>query len=253
MPSCSECPEQPISEAGLCEKHFVEWVERRVLDTVDEFRMILPGERVVVAASGGKDSLTLLNILSRRHEVTALCIDEGIADYREHTIVDLERFCTERGIKLKVVSFKDELGQTLDELNPVHPCSTCGVHRRDLMAKHAEGYDVIATGHNLDDEAQVILMNLFKNHAMRPRPVLEGNTHFVRKVKPLYFIPEADVRRYAYILGLVSRFTECRNANLSFRRDVQHFLENREQELPGSKELLVRLYLQKTVHSNKAP
>jgi tRNA-5-methyluridine54 2-sulfurtransferase len=247
MSSC--CSQPAISERGLCEQHFIEWLEETVFDTIAEFNMIQEGEKVVVAASGGKDSLTLLNILAKKYNVTALCIDEGIADYREHTIVDLEKFCKEKNVPLIIKSFKEEKGHTLDEINPQHPCTTCGIYRRELMAKHAEGFDVIATGHNLDDEAQVILMNVFKNHAMRPQPVLEGNKLFVRKIKPLYFIPEADIKRYAYLLNLVSEFTECRNANLAFRRDIQHFLERRELEHPGSKEKLVKRYLS-TVRSS---
>ena len=99
------------------------------------------------------------------------------------------------------------------------------------------------TGHNLDDEAQAVLMNIFKHHAMRPQPVLPRTERFTKRVKPLYFMLEADVRRYAYILDLVSAFTECRNANRSHRRAVQQFLERREQETPGAKEALIRNYL----------
>lgn len=246
--SC-HCGEPAISERGLCEQHFIAWLEDKVLQTVEEFGMIGRGEKVLVAASGGKDSLTLLNVLSKRYPVTALCVDEGIAGYREKTIDDLERFCTERGIPLVIKSFKEEKGHTLDELDPVHPCTDCGIYRRDIMAAHAKDFDVIATGHNLDDEAQVILMNVFKNHPMRPQPVLQGNSAFTRKVKPLYFIPEADIKRYAYLLDLVTEFTECRNANLSHRRAIQHFLEKREAEVPGTKEKLVKNYLS-TVRSS---
>jgi tRNA(Ile)-lysidine synthase TilS/MesJ len=237
------CGEQAISERGLCDVHFSEWFEEKVYDTIAEFEMIKENERVLVAASGGKDSLTLLKILAKKHNVTALCIDEGIAEYREKTIDDLKHFCDSHSIPLVIKSFKQEKGHTLDELNPEHPCTNCGIYRRDIMAAHAKDYDVIATGHNLDDEAQAVLMNVFKNHAMRPQPVLPKNSLFTRRVKPLYFMPEADVRRYAYIHDLVSEFTECKNAGLSHRRAIQHFLERREAEKPGSKEHLIRHYV----------
>jgi tRNA(Ile)-lysidine synthase TilS/MesJ len=237
------CGAQRISERGLCKEHFCEWFKETVNKTIDGYKMIKQGERVLVAASGGKDSLTLLDILSERFDCTALCIDEGLANYREHTIEDLERFCAERKIKLIIKTFKDERGFTMDEKKPAHPCTTCGIGRREIMAAVSKDYDVIATGHNLDDEAQVIMMNVMKHHAMLPQPVLEGAEGFTRKAKPLYFMHEADVRRYAYIKGLVTSFVECRNAALSHRRAIQKFLENRERESPGAKERLVKKYL----------
>lgn len=241
--TCTLCTQPAISERGLCQDHFLEWFEREVNKTIDEYAMIEEGERVLVAASGGKDSLTILDILSKRFNCTALCIDEGLAGYREHTIEDLKRFCTERNIALVIKTFKEERGYTMDEKNPEHPCTTCGIGRRDIMASMAKEFDVIATGHNLDDEAQAIMMNIAKHHAMKPQPVLKGNEHFSRRVKPLYFMPEADIRRYAYLKDLVSGFTECKNAHLSHRRAIQKFLENRERENPGAKERLVRNYI----------
>lgn len=237
------CKESPISERGLCKEHFSEWLENSVAQTIKEYSMINPQDRVLVAASGGKDSLTVLKILKKLgFNVTALCIDEGISNYREHTIVDLEKFCTEHDISLSIKTFEKEKGTKLETLNPTHPCTTCGVWRRDLLASGAKDFDVIATGHNLDDEAQSILMNVFKNHPMRPAPVLAANKAFTKRVKPLYFISEADIRRYAYIHDLVSVFTECPNADSTFRRTIQNFLENRERETPGAKERIVRSY-----------
>lgn len=242
MNNC-QCGQPAISERGLCETHFSEAIEQKVFETIAQYHMIKEGEKILVAASGGKDSLTLLNILSKKYHVSALCVDEGIANYREKTIADLEKFCSARNIPLVIKSFKEEKGTTLDDLNPAHPCTNCGIWRRDIMASTAKDFDVIATGHNLDDEAQAVLMNIFKHHAMKPQPVLEGNATFTRRVKPLYFIAEQDVRRYAFIHDLVSEFTECRNANLSHRRAVQHFLERREAEHPGAKEALLKQYL----------
>jgi tRNA(Ile)-lysidine synthase TilS/MesJ len=206
--------------------------------------MIHDGERVLVAASGGKDSLTLLKILAQKYDVTAVCIDEGIAGYREHSIVDLQNFCTPNNIPLIIRSYKAEKGTRLDAMALTHPCSTCGVWRRELLADAAKDFDVIATGHNLDDEAQTIMMNVCKHHPMKPKPVLLGRPGFTKRVKPLYFIAEADVKRYAFIHKLVSSFVECPNAAQAHRRHIQHYLENRERTHPGSKERLVRGYLE---------
>ncbi len=237
------CGKPAISERNLCAEHFTDWFEQSVHETIAEYNMIAQGDHVLVAASGGKDSLTLLKILSKKYKTTAVCIDEGIAGYREHSIADLEKFCTAHNIPLVIRSYLQEKGTRLDSMDLKHPCSQCGVWRRELLADSAKEYDVIATGHNLDDEAQTIMLNIMKHHAMKPRPVLPGIPGFARKIKPLYFIAEADVRRYAFIHKLVSSFVECPNAAQAHRRAVQHFLENRERDHPGAKEKLVRQYL----------
>ena len=242
MNNCS-CGQPAISERGLCETHFCDWLEALVWKTVEDFSMINPGERVLVAASGGKDSLTLLHILAKKYDVTAFCVDEGIAGYREKTIADLERFCKARNIPLLIKSFANEKGTTLDALHAPHPCTNCGIWRRELIASTARDFAVVATGHNLDDEAQAVMMNMARHHAMRPQPVLPANEMFVRRIKPLYFVPEADVRRYAYIHDFVSSFVECPNAPISFRRAIQEFLQYVETAHPGSKEALLRRYV----------
>src|SRR5690349_21019976 len=125
------CGKAAISERNLCSEHFTEWFENTVHDTIATHNMIAPTDRVLVAASGGKDSLTLLKILSSKYNTTAVCIDEGIAGYREHTIVDLQKFCDANNIPLVIRTYEHEKGTRLDSMPLTHPCTQCGIWRRE--------------------------------------------------------------------------------------------------------------------------
>ena len=252
---CTLCKQRAVIEDPvLCKDHFTEYVENTVAETIQRFNLITSNDRIVVAASGGKDSLTLLNILNKSgYAVVALAIDEGIAPYREKTLHDLTRFCQSHNIPLHIYSYEDEFGMPLDEMLRKHrfnPCSLCGVFRRYLLnTKSRElGATKLVTGHNLDDEAQAILMNLFKHNAeVLPRSgpmtgVLLDN-RFVRRVKPLYFLTEKQIMTYAFLQGLTGNFNECPNASQSFRNAIRDWLNDIEREFPGSKCRLVNTFI----------
>lgn len=248
---CKKCSANSIY-ANLCKKHLVEYVQDTVVETIKEFDLLSEKDKVMVAASGGKDSLTVLDIVSMIHkDVTALAIDEGIEDYRKSTLEDLKKFCDSRSIKLKIVSFKDEYGKTLNEImqkGHVSACRVCGVFRRQLMNRFSKDYDVIVTGHNMDDELQSIMMNLWKGNlqlAARAGPktgVIESS-RFVKRIKPLYFIPEKMVRIYTILQGFDVKFVECPYAHDSFRHKVGSILNKWESESPGVKENFIRSFL----------
>ena len=112
---CSKCSNKAVfKNPTYCKEHFIRYVESNVKKTIRQFRLLDKNDKVVVAVSGGKDSITCLHILSKWYEVEALAIDEGIKGYREYTLKDLERFCKERKIKLNIFSIKDEFSFSLD-------------------------------------------------------------------------------------------------------------------------------------------
>jgi uncharacterized protein (TIGR00269 family) len=240
-----------FSQPTLCRTHFIEYFEQKVKRTISEFSLITPGERIAVAVSGGKDSLTILTLLHGWHgDVTAVAIDEGIAGYREHTLKDVVRICEERGIPLIIKSYKELTGMTLDEMlakKQMHPCTVCGALRRHLLLVASKGFDVLATGHNADDEAQAVLMNIIKgNTEVFPRvgPVSGGGAKgFTKRVKPLYFCTEKEVMTYAFLKGLVREFTECPNIDESYRHLVRDELNSYAQSHPGVKERMLRRFL----------
>jgi uncharacterized protein (TIGR00269 family) len=173
------CKEKPIIElqAGqkLCKKHFTEYFENKVFKTITKFDLIGKEENLGVAISGGKDSLTLLHILNKlsrqnpKIKLTGILIDEGIKDYRDKSLEAAKEFCQKNNVKLEIYSFEEEFGMSLDNMLKVldvKPCTICGIFRRYLLNKKSRElkFTKIATGHNLDDEAQSIMMNQFKNN-----------------------------------------------------------------------------------------
>lgn len=238
--------------AAYCKSHFIKHFESKVAATIKRYELISREDKVAVACSGGKDSTAVLYILNKfGYGVTALAVDEGIRGYRNNTLEDLRNFCSRNSIPLKVVSFRSEFGFTLDkavEKVKVLPCNVCGTLRRHLLNSAAKGFDRIVTGHNLDDEAQSVMMNLFRNNlslAARLGPVtgVVKDKKFVPRVKPLYFCYEKEAAAYAFLQGFGIRFNECPHSTASFRASVRDFLNGLEQEQPGTKQNIVCSFL----------
>src|SRR3989344_70420 len=122
---CKNCLNKPVikltnNNIQLCKQHFIKYFERKVFNTIRNYKLIEKNDKVGVAVSGGKDSLTVLNILIilknkiRKFEIEAIAIDEGIKDYRDETLENAKKFCNENKIKLHIFSYKEEFGDTLD-------------------------------------------------------------------------------------------------------------------------------------------
>ena len=264
------CKEKPviILESGekLCKRHFTDYFEGKVLKTIRQFHLIEKEENLGIALSGGKDSLTVLHILSRlskenpKIKINAIAIDEGIDGYRDKTLEIAKKYCYENEISLNIFSYKEEFGATLDgmlKILNVRPCTICGILRRYLLNKKSKELKLtkLATGHNLDDECQSILMNQFKNNieaSARLGPkvgigndnIIVNNNMFVQRIKPLYLCTEKEVTTYAFLNGLLDDFAECPNAVLSYRAQVRDMLNEIEHKFPGTKYSIANSFLQ---------
>ncbi len=258
------CDEKPvftlIAGERLCKDHFIEYFENKVFKTIRQFQLLEKEENLGVALSGGKDSLAVLNILKKlsvqnpKIKINAIAIDEGIDGYREKTLKKADEFCKENGIALHVFSYKQEFGFTLDEILKkldVKPCSICGVFRRYLLNRksHELKLTKLATGHNLDDECQSVMMNQFKSSIrasarLGPKVGIESNEKFVQRIKPLYLCPEKEVMTYAFVNGLLDGFTECPNAVQSYRAQIRDMLNDMEQKFPGTKYSVINSFLE---------
>jgi uncharacterized protein (TIGR00269 family) len=250
---CSKCSEPAVvtkrySGQHLCQSHFVDDFESRVIETIRKNNMVKDGERIAVAVSGGKDSTALLlcihKILCGRDiELVAITVDEGIAGYRDDTITSARAIATRLGIEQEVVSFRDEYGCDLDDMvrgKDVAPCTFCGVFRKNAINRMAKriGAAKVATGHNLDDEAQSIMMNYLKGDIerlmrFRPRRAQPG---LVPRVKPLREIPEKEIALYCMVNGVFTESRECPYACLSLRADVRDMMNDLECLFPGTKQ-----------------
>src|SRR3989338_6391337 len=262
MNCCNQKPvmEMPSGER-LCKSHFTEYFESKVFNTIRKFDLIGKEENLGVALSGGKDSLSVLNILNKlsiqnpKIKINAIAIDEGIAGYRDKTLEKASEFCDKNSIQLHIFSYKEEFGLTLDEMLKilkVKPCTICGIFRRYLLNKKSKELKLtkLATGHNLDDECQSILMNQMRNAVeasarLGPKTgITQNESLFVQRIKPLYLCTEKEVTAYAFLNGLLDNFCECPNAPQAFRANVRDMLNELEQKNPGTKYSIVNSFLQ---------
>ncbi len=249
---CQRCSKtavvfQKYSNAHLCRAHFIEDTERKIKRDIRKFRMVGRGDRIAVALSGGKDSTVLLHIMPKIFrnrpdiELMAITIDEGIRGYREHTLEHAVKLAGELGILHAIRSFKEAYGVTLDELtlkNDRAACTLCGVLRKNLLNKAARdlGADKLATGHNLDDEAQTILMNYLRGDVERLKR-MTGTIQpgLVLRIKPLRSIPEKEVALYGFLNNLPVSTDECPYAGEALRNEIREMINNYEVKHPGTK------------------
>ena len=250
---CQRCSKtaviyQKYSNAHLCRSHFIEDVERKIKRDIRKFKMVEKGDRIAVALSGGKDSTVLLYVLHkifqdrRDLELHAITIDEGICGYREHTLELAAKLTDELGINHTVRSFEEGFGITLDELTKKKEhaaCTLCGVLRKNLLNSAARelGADKLAVGHNLDDEAQTILMNYMRGDMDRLKRMLPGiiQPGLVMRIKPLRSIPEKEVALYGFLNNLPVSTDECPYAGEALRNEIREILNNYEVKHPGTK------------------
>lgn len=235
---------------ALCKEHYLEWVPAQTARFIKKYRMFGRDEKILVAVSGGKDSLSLWDILHRLGYTAdglyiCLGVDEGIT-YSSESQRLTEKFAIGRGLKLHVVDVQKEYGETIPELAArTHrgrgkPCSVCGLVKRHVMNRIARdfGYDVLATGHNLDDEAAVLFGNTLTwsgEYLLRQAPVLPGTPGLARKVKPLCRLYEREMAAYAFLRGIEYIYDECPFAEGSTSIYYKELLNRLENDRPGAK------------------
>ena len=256
MNSCDKCGNPNIiikrkqSGQKLCKDCFIESIQKKVLKDIRKYKLIEKGDKVLIGLSGGKDSVMLMDILNslrKRHiiDLVAVTIDEGIYGYREDGVEIAARNAEKLGVKHRVVTFKEYFGKTLDEIiaknikdDRRNACTYCGVFRRWLFNKIAreEGATKIATGHNLDDETQSIVMNYLEGNVQNltrigPKSEILSEM-FTIKIKPLREIPEKEIGLYVVARELEVHFAGCPYAGESFRAEVGSFLKELSKEHP---------------------
>jgi uncharacterized protein (TIGR00269 family) len=242
----------PYGPHSFCREHFLHFFEKRVRKTIRENRLVEGREKLVVAYSGGKDSAVALHLVNRvfgkSNLVEALLIDEGIPKYRDKALAIAEKNCSVWRIPFKRVSFEEEFGfSMLDVMRKTGPkkllgstCAYCGVLRRQLMNRFAREMKAgkLATGHNLDDEAQSTVMNVFDadlQRFFRLGPKSSFSRGMVSRIKPLYLSPEKEVIAFAEFSGIEYFEQKCCPFKWQAKRnDFRAMLEEFEAKYPGT-------------------
>ena len=259
---CSKCKKPAITfirynGTHLCKDHFIDYFERRVKKDIKKQGKTEDESKIGVAVSGGKDSIVALNVIndifSKRPniDIYAITVDEGINGYRDESIKYAKKICKKLGIEHHLVSFKDTIGITLDDIytkkDELGECSHCGVFRRLCLNSKAKnlGVSKLVTGHNLDDMSQSILMN-FVNGDMqklaRLGPHKKIQPGLVPRMLPLRSIPEKEVALYAILKNIQYHDGECPYAIRALRGDFRDIIDNLEYRNPGTRYSILSSY-----------
>jgi uncharacterized protein (TIGR00269 family) len=260
---CDRCGGKAItlirySGAHLCAPHFQEFLERRVKQEIRR-QLHLDGTptRIAVAISGGKDSSTTLHLLhrflGRRRDVSleAITVDEGIEGYRPPGLQAAAALCSRLGVPHHTTSYREAVGFDMDAIATADPrtipCTYCGVFRRrclNLKAREISA-DYLATGHNLDDTVQTILMNLGRGDVeklARMGPHRTVQPGLVPRLQPLRPIPDKEVFLYAHLQGLPFDHGTCPHAEGALRQRYRRMVNELEASSPGTRHAILSTY-----------
>ena len=241
--------------AAFCADDFVAFFQNQIREAIRKYRMFGRDERVLVAVSGGKDSLALWDaLIADGYTTTGLYLDLGIFDYSVESRAKCEAFAQAHAVPLIVSKVADEVGAPVPVIKQVTrrpPCSGCGLSKRYLMNRVAleNDFPVVATGHNLDDEAATLfgsVMHWQTDALPRQSPAL-ASTHpkLVRRVKPLYRLSERETAAYAFMRGIDYIVEECPFAVGATSIAHKDVLNRMEEASPGAKHNFLFGFLEK--------
>ena len=245
---CRRCKEPavvalPSHHTGFCAECFDVFLLRQAERSIKKHNLLRPGDSILVALSGGKDSLALMHILHRLgYEATGLHLDLGIEHSSESARASVEDFCGRHGYPLIVHEFASQ-GIPIPLVRKIvkRPiCAVCGKLKRHAFNRIAveRGFTVLATGHNLDDEVGRLFANVLRwdsTYLAEQGPVLEASDGFVRKIKPLYRTSEFELANYCFLQGIEYHMAGCpfsKGASFSFHKELWEDLETHS---PGQK------------------
>lgn len=239
---------RPKTHQQVCRECFYFVFEEEIHKVIIDNHLFRPGERVAIGASGGKDSTVLAHVLTelnQRHnyglDLFLLSIDEGITGYRDDSLETVKRNEIQYGVPLKVVSYKSLYGWTMDEIvkeiGLKNNCTFCGVFRRQALDRGAAMVqaDKIATGHNADDIAETVLLNILRGDIARLSRctlITTGEDGSIPRCKPFKYTYEKEIVMYAYFKKLDYFSTECIYSPNAYRGFARDFIKDLEQIRP---------------------
>ncbi|CAM0943965.1 unnamed protein product [Alopecurus aequalis] len=251
---CVRCGERkaalkrPKTLEQICRECFYIVFEDEIHRTIVDNNLFKAGERVAIGASGGKDSTVLAYVLSelnKRHnyglDLFLLSIDEGITGYRDDSLETVKRNEIQYGLPLKIVSYKDLYDWTMDDIVKAiglkNNCTFCGVFRRQALDRGAAllKVDKIVTGHNADDIAETVLLNILRGDIARLSRctfITTGEDGPIPRCKPFKYTYEKEIVMYAYFKKLDYFSTECIYSPNAYRGFAREFIKDLERMRP---------------------
>ncbi|XP_054275369.1 cytoplasmic tRNA 2-thiolation protein 1-like [Macrosteles quadrilineatus] len=241
---------RPKTGDAMCKECFFWAFETEIHHTIVEGKLFQKGQTVAIAASGGKDSTVLayvLKTLNEKHQyglnLVLLSVDEGITGYRDDSLDTVKQNRDDYEMPLKILSYEELYGWTMDkivaQIGRKNNCTFCGVFRRQALDRGAAllGVDSVATGHNADDLAETVLMNILRGDIARLQrctAIITASEGAIPRVKPLKYTYEKEIVMYAYFKKLVYFSTECVFAPNAYRGHARAFLKDLEMIRPSA-------------------
>lgn len=235
----------------ICKPCFLLIFEEEVHETITSSALFGRGERIAIGASGGKDSTVLASVLKTLNErydygldLCLLSIDEGIKGYRDDSLETVKRNAVQYDMPLEIVGYDELYGWTMDQvvaqIGKKGNCTYCGVFRRQALDRGAAklGIRHVVTGHNADDVAETVMMNLLRGDLPRltraTSIVTSSAASDIKRSKPLKYAYEKEIVLYAYHKKLDYFSTECIYSPEAFRGSARALIKDLEKIRPSS-------------------
>ncbi|MBQ7606685.1 MAG: adenine nucleotide alpha hydrolase family protein [Desulfovibrionaceae bacterium] len=228
---------------AFCSDCFLQFFSRQVERGIEKEGLLTRDDKILVALSGGKDSLSLMLELSRQgYAVTGFHLDLGIPNSSEKAREAVQAVCEKEKLPLVVESLATHDLAIPDVAAHIRRpiCSACGTIKRYFFNRKAVelGMTVLATGHNLDDEVARLLSNTLrwdKSYLASQGPNLPAENGFVRKVKPLWRLTEFEIANYAFLQGIHNVYTTCPYSHGASFSVLKGLMQRLEEKMPGRK------------------